>query len=143
MAKSATSAFGTPKRESHDASAFYNRSLYPNSAAQPTQPDAPPPAPDVERDEFMAATLSVWDILPELAKRVGHPAPFPVELAERVIRLYSYIGDVVLDPFLGSGTTAVAARQTGRRYVGYELEPAYCNLAAARIAAASTTQTTD
>ena len=54
---------------------------------------------DIERDEFMEATLSVWDILPESAKRVGHPAPFPVELAARVIQLYSYVGDVVLDPF--------------------------------------------
>ncbi|HXF64674.1 MAG TPA: site-specific DNA-methyltransferase, partial [Caldilineaceae bacterium] len=95
---------------------------------------------DIERDEFMAATLSVWDILPESAKRVGHPAPFPVELAERVIRLYSYQGDVVLDPFLGSGTTAVAAVRTGRRYVGYEIAPDYCALAEQRIAAARAAQ---
>ena len=91
---------------------------------------------DIERDEFMAATLSVWDILPESAKRVGHPAPFPVELAQRVIRLYSYVDEVVLDPFLGSGTTAVAALQSGRRYVGYEIAPEYCALAEERLAAA-------
>jgi site-specific DNA-methyltransferase (adenine-specific) len=88
---------------------------------------------DIERDEFMAATLSVWDITPESAKRVGHPAPFPVELASRVIRLYSYVGDVVLDPFLGSGTTCVAAVENGRRYVGYDIDEGYCRVAESRI----------
>jgi DNA modification methylase len=91
---------------------------------------------DIERDEFMEATLSVWDILPESAKRIGHPAPFPVDLAARVIQLYSYVGDVVLDPFLGSGTTAVAAVQNGRHYAGFEVESAYVELAQSRIAAA-------
>jgi site-specific DNA-methyltransferase (adenine-specific) len=84
----------------------------------------------------MEATLSVWDILPESAKRVGHPAPFPVELAARVIQLYSYVGDIVLDPFLGSGTTAVAAVQHGRRYVGFEIDEAYFHLAQKRVAEA-------
>ena len=90
---------------------------------------------DVERDEFMAATLSIWDIPPESAKRVGHPAPFPVELAERVIRLYSYVGDVVLDPFVGSGTTCVAAAKNTRHWVGFDISPEYCMLATARITA--------
>jgi site-specific DNA-methyltransferase (adenine-specific) len=98
---------------------------------------------DITGEEFMAATLSVWDILPESAKRVGHPAPFPVELAARVIRLYSYVGDVVLDPFLGSGTTAVAAVQAGRRYVGFEIAPDYCALAERRIAAAQAVSPTE
>jgi site-specific DNA-methyltransferase (adenine-specific) len=89
---------------------------------------------DIARDEFMEATLSVWDILPESAKRVGHPAPFPVELAARVIQLYSYVGDVVLDPFVGSGTTAVAAVKNGRRYVGYEIDAGYFELAQNRVA---------
>ncbi len=88
---------------------------------------------DVERDEFMASTLSVWDIRAEYAKRVGHPAPFPVELAKRVIHLYSYVDDVVLDPFVGSGTTCVAALQTKRHYVGYEVDADYCALAQKRI----------
>ena len=88
---------------------------------------------DIGRDEFMAATLSVWEIPPESARRVGHPAPFPVALAERVIQLYSYVGDVVLDPFVGSGTTCVAAARHGRHYVGYELSPEYCALAEARV----------
>jgi site-specific DNA-methyltransferase (adenine-specific) len=88
---------------------------------------------DIGRDEFMASTLSVWNIPPESAKRVGHPAPFPVPLAERVIRLFSYRGDVVLDPFAGSGTTCVAAKINDRRYVGYDIEPAYVTLARNRL----------
>lgn len=92
----------------------------------------------IERDEFMAATLSIWEIPPESAKRVGHPAPFPVELASRVIELYSYANDVVLDPFLGSGTTCVAAKQLGRYYVGYDLSEEYCNLALSRLDVVST-----
>ena len=83
------------------------------------------------------ATLSVWEIPAESAKRVGHPAPFPVDLAERVIRLYSYVGDVILDPFMGSGTTCVAAAGNGRHYVGFDIDPAYCELAQTRIAAAA------
>ncbi len=84
-------------------------------------------------DEFMAATLDVWDIPPESAKRVHHPAPFPVELPERLIRLYTYAGDLVVDPFMGSGSTLVAAAKVGRRYVGYDLDPAYVEIARARV----------
>lgn len=93
---------------------------------------------DISRDEFMAATLSIWEINAESAKRVGHPAPFPVALAERVIRLYSYVGDVVLDPFMGSGTTAVAAVQNQRHYVGFDISAEYCTLAEERIVMAKT-----
>lgn len=88
---------------------------------------------DVGRDEFLEATLSVWEIPPESAKRVGHPAPFPLTLAARVIHLYSYKGDVVLDPFAGSGTTCVAAAQLGRHYVGYDISDEYCALAERRL----------
>jgi DNA modification methylase len=88
---------------------------------------------DLSPEEFMAATLSVWEIPPERARKVGHPAPFPVALAERVIRLYSYRTDVVLDPFNGSGTTCLAAAQLGRAYVGYDIDPGYCALAEARL----------
>lgn len=88
---------------------------------------------DISRDEFMDATLSIWNIPPESAQRVGHPAPFPVALAARVIRLFSYKGDVVLDPFVGSGTTCVAAAQLGRHYVGYDISAEYCELAEKRI----------
>ncbi len=85
-------------------------------------------------EEFQTATTSVWDdIPPASATRVGHPAPFPVELPERCIRLYTFEDDLVLDPFMGSGTTAVAAVRTKRRYVGYETNPDYVELAARRI----------
>lgn len=90
---------------------------------------------NISRGEFMAGTLSVWEIAPESARRVGHPAPFPVKLADRVLRLFSYKDDIVLDPFVGSGTTCVAAVLSGRRYVGYDIEPEYCELAKKRIAA--------
>jgi site-specific DNA-methyltransferase (adenine-specific) len=90
----------------------------------------------ITKDDFLDATLSMWDILPESARRVGHPAPFPVELPRRLIELYTFAGDLVLDPFLGSGTTAVAAVQTGRHYVGYETDPSYAALAQKRIATA-------
>jgi DNA modification methylase len=94
-----------------------------------------PFANTISKEEFFAATLDVWEIRPEHARRVGHPAPFPVELPERLIQLYTYRGDVVLDPFLGSGSTAVAAVRTDRRYVGYDTDPAYVDLAEGRIAA--------
>jgi len=87
-------------------------------------------------DEFMAATLDVWEIAPESAKRVGHPAPFPVELPERLIGLYTYADDLVIDPFMGSGSTLVAAAKLGRRYVGYDLDPAYVEIARDRVRAA-------
>jgi site-specific DNA-methyltransferase (adenine-specific) len=83
-------------------------------------------------DEFMDATLDVWELAPESAIRVGHPAPFPVELPQRLIDLYTYEGDVVLDPFMGSGTTAVAAVRTGRRYLGYDTDEAYVKAARER-----------
>lgn len=86
------------------------------------------------RDEFMDATTDVWEIPPESATRVGHPAPFPVALPKRLIELYTYRGDLVLDPFIGSGTTAVAALQTDRHFAGYEIEPAYRDQAIDRIA---------
>jgi site-specific DNA-methyltransferase (adenine-specific) len=77
------------------------------------------------RDEFMEATTDLWEIPPESASRVGHPAPFPVELPERLIHLYTYRDDLVLDPFMGSGTTAVAALRTERHFAGYDTDAAY------------------
>jgi DNA modification methylase len=93
----------------------------------------------IEKDEFFEATLDVWEMRPEHARRVGHPAPFPVELPERLIRLYTYRGDVVLDPFMGSGSTGVAAARNDRRYVGYETDADYVELARKRITAEATT----
>lgn len=81
----------------------------------------------------MEFTKSVWKFSAESAKRVGHPAPFPVELPYRLIQLYTFLGEVVIDPFIGSGTTAVAALQTGRHFVGYDIDPAYVKLAIQRV----------
>jgi len=90
----------------------------------------------IERDEFLEWTKSIWRIPAVSARKIGHPAPFPEELPERLIKLYTYRGDVVLDPFAGSGTSCVAALKNGRTYVGYEIEEEYVGLAEARLAAA-------
>lgn len=87
----------------------------------------------IETDEFLEATIDIWGIPSERATKVGHPAPFPVALPRRLIELYTYSGDLVLDPFIGSGTTAVAAVSTGRHYVGFDTEPAYIELAEDRL----------
>ena len=89
----------------------------------------------INKEAFMEWTKSVWSMPTESAKRVGHPAPFPVELPYRLAQLYTFEGDVVLDPFMGSGSTAIAALRSGRSYVGYEIDPEYTALAEGRIAA--------
>jgi len=90
----------------------------------------------IDTDEFLEATIDVWEMPSASATRVGHPAPFPIELPQRLIELYTYRGDLVLDPFIGSGTTAVAAVGTDRHYVGFDTEEAYIELAEGRIAEA-------
>ena len=94
----------------------------------------------VGRDDFMSSTRSVWEMNSESATRVGHPAPFPVELPKRCIELYTYRDEVVYDPFMGSGTTGVAAVACGRRFVGYETIPEYQERAMQRIHATQTEQ---
>ena len=89
----------------------------------------------IARDEFLEYTKSVWSFPTESAKRVGHPAPFPEELPYRLIQLYTFEGDVVLDPFCGSGTTCVAVLKTGRHFVGFDINEEYVNLAKDRISA--------
>ncbi|HYN32294.1 MAG TPA: site-specific DNA-methyltransferase, partial [Ilumatobacteraceae bacterium] len=84
-------------------------------------------------EDFMALTLDIWSIPPESARRVGHPAPFPVELPEQLIRLYTFKDDLVLDPFMGSGSALVAAARLGRRYVGYDLDAGYVEIARRRV----------
>lgn len=85
------------------------------------------------RDAFLAYTTDVWRFPPESARKVGHPAPFPKELPRRLINLYTFAGDLVLDPFMGSGTTAAAALETGRRYAGFDLYPEYVERAKERL----------
>ena len=87
----------------------------------------------ITRDEFLEYTKSVWSFQPASAKKVGHPAPFPVELPYRLIQLYSFKGDIVIDPFCGSGTTCLAALQTGRHYVGFDVSEEYVELARLRL----------
>ncbi len=87
----------------------------------------------ISREEFLEFTKSIWTFPAESARRVGHPAPFPVELPRRLIQLYSFVGDVVLDPFVGSGSTCLAALECGRHFVGYEKKPSYVQLAQRRI----------
>jgi DNA modification methylase len=99
-----------------------------------------PYAPSIGAEDFMTLTLDVWQTPSESARRVGHPAPFPVELPERLIGLYTFENDLVLDPFMGSGSTLVAASRHRRRFVGYDLDPAYVALARDRVAAEGTVE---
>lgn len=87
----------------------------------------------ITRDEFLEFTKSVWTFGAVSAKKIGHPAPFPVELPLRCIKLYTFENDVVLDPFMGSGTTAIAALQTNRHFVGYDIDQEYIDIANKRI----------
>jgi DNA modification methylase len=87
----------------------------------------------ISRDEFLEFTKSVWTFPAVPASKIGHPAPFPLELPYRLIQLYSFEDEVVLDPFMGSGQTALAALKTGRHYVGYEVNPQYVALANSHI----------
>ena len=93
-----------------------------------------PSTATISREEFLEATTDLWEIPPESARRVGHPAPFPVELPKRLIELYTYQGDVVLDPFIGAGTTALAALRTQRHYIGFDTDRSYVDRANVRIA---------
>lgn len=87
----------------------------------------------ITKEEFLEATLDVWRIRPESARRVGHPAPFPVDIPRRLIELFTYKGDLVLDPFMGAGSTALAARRTQRHFLGFDLDPEYVELARRRL----------
>lgn len=98
---------------------------------------AKPGTSSIGTDEFLSSSLSVWEMEPESASRVGHPAPFPEELPARLIELYTYEGDLVLDPFCGSGTTCVAAKKLHRKYIGYDIKREYVLRAKQRLKEAS------
>ncbi|MED5485471.1 MAG: site-specific DNA-methyltransferase [Candidatus Thermoplasmatota archaeon] len=87
----------------------------------------------IESKEFVEFTKSIWRFPTVSAKRVGHPAPFPIELPRRLIELYSFKGDIIMDPFMGSGSTCIAALDTNRRYLGIDIDQEYCDLALNRI----------
>jgi site-specific DNA-methyltransferase (adenine-specific) len=87
----------------------------------------------ITKEEFMEWTKSIWTMKAESARKIGHPAPFPEELPKRLIKLFSFTDDVVLDPFMGSGTTAVSSLKEKRNFVGYEINENYINLANKRI----------
>lgn len=88
---------------------------------------------DISKKEFMEWTNGLWTFNGEKKKKTGHPAPFPLELPLRCMKLFSFVGDTVLDPFLGSGSTLVAASQGNRKGIGIEIDPGYCDIAITRI----------
>lgn len=87
----------------------------------------------ISKEQFMEWTKSIWTMNAESARRIGHPAPFPEELPFRLIQLYSFKNDIILDPFMGSGTTALSALKSERKYVGYEINKEYIELAEKRL----------
>lgn len=88
---------------------------------------------DIDKQDFMDWTNGVWTFSGESKKRVGHPAPFPVELPRRCIKLFTFVDDIILDPFMGSGSTLLACALTGRRGIGIDIDAEYCQLAANRL----------
>jgi site-specific DNA-methyltransferase (adenine-specific) len=122
-----TSASNPILRDVHEYILIFSKGSYRRCSSQMEN--------TITKEQFMEWTKSVWTMSAESARKVGHPAPFPEELPRRLIHLYSFKNDVVLDPFMGSGTTAVAALNTGRRYVGYDNNPEYVKLAEKRLSA--------
>ncbi len=120
------SASNPTLRDIHEYILIFSKGLYKRSRTDKL-------SDTISRDEFLTNTKSVWTFPTESAKRIGHPAPFPVELPFRLIQLYSFKGDIILDPFMGSGQTAIAALKTSRRFIGYEINEEYAELANKRI----------
>lgn len=89
------------------------------------------------KEDFLEYTSEIWRFTPE-TKKMGHPAPFPIELPHRLIKLYTYLDDLILDPFCGSGTTCVAAKMLGRRFIGIDISEDYCKIARERLEAVDT-----
>ena len=113
-------------RDYHEYILVFSKESYSKNRAQEKRDT-------ISKEDFLEWTKSVWTFPAVNAKRIGHPAPFPVELPHRLINLYSYEGDVVLDPFCGSGSTCLAAIQNNRHYIGYDINEDYIALAQKRI----------
>lgn len=113
-------------RDIHEYILIFSKAMF-------TRPNPHRRKSTISREEFLEFTKSVWTFPAEPASKIGHPAPFPVELPYRLIQLYTFEGEVVLDPFIGSGQVAIAALKTGRHYVGYEINEQYVKLAEKRI----------
>ena len=113
-------------RDYHEYILIFSKDSYSKNKSQ-TKKDT------IERDDFIKWTQSIWTFPAVNAKKIGHPAPFPTELPHRLINLYSYEDDVVLDPFCGSGTTAIAAKQNNRNYICYDINQEYIELSKKRI----------
>ncbi len=120
------SAANPTLRDIHEYILIFSKGMY-------TRPKIEGRTSTITRDEFLEFTKSIWRFPAESAKKVGHPAPFPVELPRRCIEIYTYSNEVVLDPFMGSGATAIAALTSGRRYIGYEIDKDYACLCDKRI----------
>jgi site-specific DNA-methyltransferase (adenine-specific) len=120
------SATNPTLRDVHEYILVFSKGMYrrQNPAERPAT---------ISKEEFLENSKSVWHFPTESARKVGHPAPFPVELPHRLIQMYTFAGDVVLDPFMGSGQTALAALKAGRHHVGYEIDPAFIDLYHERI----------
>ena len=120
------SATNPTLRDVHEYILVFSKSTY--KRQNPDKKEA-----TILRDEFLECSKSIWTFPSVSAKKVGHPAPFPLELPRRLILLYSFAGDVILDPFMGSGQTAIASLATGRNYLGYEIDQEYLSRAEERI----------
>lgn len=115
------SAANPTLRDSHEYILIFSKELYSRNK-HATKEDT------ITRNDFLDLTKSIWRFNTESAKKVKHPAPFPIELPRRTIELYTFKGDVILDPFMGSGSTAIAALQTGRYFVGYDISREYVDI---------------
>jgi site-specific DNA-methyltransferase (adenine-specific) len=117
-------------RDIHEYILIFSKGLY---RRERTEEDMLEKHNTITKEQFMEWTKSIWIMNAESARRIGHPAPFPEELPNRLIQLYSFTTDIILDPFMGSGTTAISAIKTKRNFVGYDINEEYIKLANIRI----------
>ncbi len=128
------SAANPTLRDIHEYILVFSKGSFQRGRSEPKpMPDSVKRKDTISKEQFLEYTKSVWDFSAESARKIGHPAPFPLELPYRLIQLYTFEGDVILDPFVGSGQTALAALKSGRHFVGYEINTDYYKLAQKRI----------